>query len=378
MAHINQFIENLKCDEGFIQQMDRKLGFIPNEVEGLGELATYLEDVRHIQIISDAMNENGIECTDGFMSVIYGSIGSSSSQILIPRNVSREILVQQCFEKFNLYHSEMDISEADITDMFDLVNIQIKGNDWSVILIPNNALFDKFIPLYVLTELYIITQLPICISNAIAHSFYAKNKTFLDTRPELAKRTASLEQLFDDDIVNDRLNKDMVPSSQFIVKYRDDVFSHCYDGGLSKDVSDAYKYIILIPKTKVDGTFINNSWDQTLWYPTKVGGLSIDGYIPIIDIGGGRTNTAYLLNDVSTMTKNIIKEMKSSYPEQMCFPICSGKIRTTIERHMIYSDNANVAHLEAFEIIPTYIEYFEKSKFVTLNNGKPAVYLYVI
>ena len=148
MAHINQFIENVKCDEGFIQQMDRKLGFIPNEVEGLGELATYLEDERHIQIISDAMNENGIECADGFMSVIYGSIGSSSSQILIPRNVSRDILVQQCFEKFNLYHSEMDISEADVTDMFDLINIQIKGNDWSVILIPNNPLFDKFIPLY--------------------------------------------------------------------------------------------------------------------------------------------------------------------------------------------------------------------------------------
>ena len=262
--------------------------------------------------------------------------------------------------------------------MFDCIDIKIKGNDWTIIIISNNSLFDKYIPLYVLTELYAITQLPIAISNSIAHSFYTKNKTFNDTYPDSLKRSSSLEELFNDEIITERLNKDMIPASQFIVKFRDDVFAHCYDGGQSLIVSLAYKNIIVIPKTKQEDTFINNGWDQTLWFPGKMGGLSIDGYLPVVDIGGGRTNEPFLLNKVSNFTKNIIKEMKSTYPATQCFPVCSGKIRTSIEKNMIMSQNNDIVTLIPFEIVPTYCEYFENSSFVTTNNGRMAVYLYVI
>ena len=378
MSYIKHIIDQIKGDEGFVRDMNKKMGFIPNEVEGLGEMATYLENETHIQIINEALCENNIVNSDGFMGVIYGSIGSSSSQILIPRTIFPKTLIKQCYDNFKLYHGDMDILEDDINNMCEFINIQIKGNEWTIILISNNALFDKFIPLYILTELYIITKLPIAISNAIAHSFYTKNKTFLDTRPESSKRSATLEELFNDDIVEERLNNDKMPSSQFIVKYMDTVFAHCYDGGQQPIIAETYGKIVVIPKTKTEGTFIDNGWDRTLWYPAKTGGLSIDGYMPVIDIGGGRTNEAYILNDIPTMTKNIIKEMKSAYPATSCFPICSGKIRTSVEKHMIFTMDEDIVQLVEFEIVPIYCEYFEKSSFVTTSNGRMAVYLYVI
>lgn len=378
MSYIKQTIEQIACDEGFIRDMNKKMGFIPNEIEGLGEMATYLENETHIQIINEALRENNIENTEGFMGVIYGSIGSSSSQILVPRIVCQQTIIKQCHDNFKLYHEDMDVLENDINEMCEFINIQIKGNDWTIILISNNALFDKFIPLYILTELYIITKLPIAISNAIAHSFYTKNKTFLDTRPESSKRSSTLEDLFNDEIVEERLNNDKMPSSQFIVKYKDTVFAHCYDGGQSPIISETYGKIVVIPKTKEEGTFIDNGWDRTLWYPSKMGGLSIDGYMPVIDIGGGRTNEAYILNDIPTMTKNIIKEMKSVYPATPCFPVCSGKIRTAVEKHMVYTMDEDIVRLVEFEIVPIYCEYFEKSSFITTSNGRMAVYLYVI
>ena len=378
MAYIQQIINGLKKDKVFNDEMNKQMGFIPNEVEGIGEMATYLESERHLEIINEALSENGITNSDGFMGVIYGSIGSSSSQILIPRSIDKPSLTFQCLETFTLYHSDMEITESDVNDMYECIQINIKNNEWTIILVSNNALFDKYIPLYILTELHKITQLPIAISNAIAHSFYAKSKTFLDTMPELLKRTASLDELFNNDTVNERLNNDMMPSSQFIVKYRNDVFDHCYDGGQSLAVSLAYKNIIMIPKTKEEGTFINNSWDKSIWFPKKVGGLSIDGYIPVLDIGGGRTNEAYALNNIPLMTKNILKEMKSTYPTGECFPICSGKIRTTIEKTMICSSGNNMVRLIPFEVVPTYCEYFESSTYVTMKNGRMCVYLYVI
>ena len=76
--------------------------------------------------------------------------------------------------------------------MFECVSISIEGNEWSVILIPKNTLFDKYIPFYVLNELYSITTLPITISNCIAHIFYKKNKTYQDMYPGETKKSTSL------------------------------------------------------------------------------------------------------------------------------------------------------------------------------------------
>jgi hypothetical protein len=374
-TYTNTVIEQIKSNATFQEDMKCKMGFVPNELEGLGELATYIENDNHIQIINEALLENGIINRNGFLGVIYGSLGSSSSQIVVPRNITHEELVNGCYELFMKYHPDMDLLINDIECMFECVSISIEENEWSIILIPKNTLFDKYIPFYVLTELYCITTLPITISNCIAHIFYKKNKTYQDMYPDGTKKSTSLKDLFMEQKSIDIVKADLKSPSPFVDKYREIVFQRDVMEGESLDM---FQNTIVIPRTKTEGTFIDNGWDRTMWYKTAMGPLSIQGYLPIVDIGGGKTTEGYETFNIPMIMKNILKEMKSAYTQHDCFPICTGKIRTDIETIMCgCSDEVSMVKLEPFHIIPPYVKYFVNSRY-RVPDTEDQVYLFVI
>jgi hypothetical protein len=193
--------------------------------------------------------------------------------------------------------------------------------------------------------------------------------------PGGTKKSASLMELFTDQKCMDIVKADLKSPAPFVDKYREVVFNiHVLDG----ESLDMFQNTIVIPRTKTEGTFIDNGWDRTLWYKTRMGPLSIQGYLPIVDIGGGRTNEGYETFNIPMIMKNILKEMKSSYTEHDCFPICTGKIRTDIESIMFGCyDEVSMVKLEPFHIIPSYVKYFTNSRY-RVPDTEDQVYLFVI
>ena len=377
-TYTNTVIEQIKTNGVFQDAMKGRMGFVPNELEGLGELATYVENENHIQIINEALLENGITNTNGFLGVIYGSLGSSSSQILVPKNINHEHLVVGCYELFMKFHPDMDLLITDIENMFECVGIRIENNDWTIILISKNTVFDKYIPFYVLYNLYIISSgLPIAISNCIAHIFYKKNKTYQDIYPDVNKKSASLMELFSDKKSSDIVKNDLKSPAPFVDKYRETVFQYHSDYFDQGECMDMFQNTIVIPRTKTEGSFIDNGWDRTLWYKTMMGPLSVQGYISVLDIGGGRTNEGYETFNIPMIMDKITKEMKNEHPYHDCFPICTGKIRTDVETIMSCSSYEAIVKLEIFHITPPYIKYFANSRF-RVPNTEDQVYLFVI
>lgn len=375
MAYIHSIVSQIKTNSSFNNDMEGKLGFIPNELEGIGELATYLENDNNIKIINDALKENDIINTDGFKSVIYGSLGSSSSQIFVPKNINRDQLVSECYEAFYFFHPDMDLLVEDVVSMFELLNTSIDGEEWTIILVSRNTLFDKYVPFYVLYKLYDITGLTVTISNCIAHVLYQKNKTYQDVCPSSTKKTASLYELFTNEASINAVKNDLKSPAPFVDKFREVTFQHFLEEGISIGF---FLNTFVIPRTKSEGSYVDNSWDATIWFKSSMGGLAIDGYQPVVDIGGGRTNEGYETNNIQMMMTNIIKEMKGAYKDQPCFPICTGKIRTEIECMMFqYIYDKPIVRLQAFHIVPPYLKYFVNSKY-RVPDTDDQLYLFVI
>jgi len=199
----------------------------------------------------------------------------------------------------------------------------------------------------------------------------------MDLYPDAGKKSTSLMELFSDQKSIDIVKADLKSPAPFVDKYREIVFqSHV----INSEPLDVFQNTIVIPRTKTEGTFIDNGWDRTLWYKTFVGPISIQGFLPILDIGGGRTNEGYETFNIPMIMKNILKEMKSAYTESDCFPICTGKIRTDIEGVMTSSTSASeisIMKLEPFHIIPPYVKYFTNSRF-RVPDTEDQVYLFVI
>lgn len=375
MAYIHTIVSQIKGNKSFEEDMGGKLGFIPNELEGIGELATYIENDNNIKIINDALRENEIENTGGFTSVIYGSLGSSSSQIFVPRNIDRQQLVSECYEAFYFFHPDMDLLIDDVGSMFESLNTSIDGEDWTIILVSRNTLFDKYVPFYVLYKLYEITGLIVTISNCIAHVLYQKNKTYQDVCPLSPKKTASLYELFTNESSINAVKSDLKSPAPFVDKFREVIFKHFLEEGIPLGF---FLNTFVIPRTKGEGTYVDNSWDATIWFKSTMGGLAIDGYQPVLDIGGGRTNEGYETNNVQMMLTNILKEMKGKHKDQPCFPICTGKIRTEIESMMFqYMFDKPIVKLQSFHIVPPYIKYFVNSNY-RVPDTDDQLFLFVI
>ena len=134
--------------------------FIPNEIEGRAELASYLYDTNNIDRIKLCATENNIEGINTFIDCVYGSIGSTSSQIFVPSDItSNEPLLE-------------------MNEFVGMVLINIDGQNWTVVLVGLNVFNGKNQVFHILNHIYSATSLPIFLSNAIAHSFYGKDKSF--------------------------------------------------------------------------------------------------------------------------------------------------------------------------------------------------------
>jgi hypothetical protein len=357
-----QVIEAIKADETFLTKMKGRLGFVPNEVEGLGELATYMDDRTHLRIINKALSDNGIINTDGFHGVIYGSIGSSSSQLFVPLYISSAELEIMCNSLFNECHKNDKLRQDEMINIFQCITQEIDDEIWTIVLIPNNVVKHKYIPFYVLESLYLLTYLPITISNCIAHTFYKKNKTYQDVVIESQKMSATLFDLFTNDLVMEHVKSDTKNNGSLIYDFKNEVF----------DIEmKRYKNIIVIPRTKIAGSFIDNGWDKTLLFESNFAETpDLMMYTSILDIGGGKTNIGYSTSDVKLITSNISKEMDSSFPKGQCFPICTGRIRTDVEEIMKLGHWSSLTYVQ-FTIIPFYVKYFKNSKYLDeYNNDK--------
>ena len=121
-----------------------------------------------------------------FFNVVYASIGSSSSQIFVPKNIS-----------FDESATELD---SKVKNFCSIESIVIEDNgekEWSIVLIPDNIVDQEYIVFQVLEVIYEKSNLFIFISNSIAHSFYGKNENAKNIG--LFKDVALLSQCYQDD-----------------------------------------------------------------------------------------------------------------------------------------------------------------------------------
>ena len=76
--------------------------FLPNEAEGRAELASYLGDANNLSCINNAFINSGIITTalTNLNQCVYGSIGSSSSQIFVPSMNLASIVETEFVKKY--------------------------------------------------------------------------------------------------------------------------------------------------------------------------------------------------------------------------------------------------------------------------------------
>jgi len=268
--------------------------FLKNEIEGRAELASYLEDTGNIGRLNKFFQEHGI-ATKTVNECVYGSIGSSSSQIFVPSTL-----------------------DAKNIDNAKVVNIVIERKPWSVVLVSDNVVDGKYIVFDVLQKIYGATQIPIAISNAIAHAFYGKDKTYKAINSGSSNFSATLKEL------KDIITGLIATENQTIKKQNLSVLNGFKTFTEREDVTDTFlSNTVVIPRIKVDmeGLQYKDCTVQNGW--TSV--LSISGK-KLVDIGGGKTNPGYESNNAATIIAAVNKENNEGG-----IAVLTGKIRSDVE-----------------------------------------------
>jgi uncharacterized CHY-type Zn-finger protein len=327
--------------------------FLPNEAEGRAELASYLEDANNLICIKNAFTDINIITVNKLTECIYGSIGSSSSQIFVPRQI------------------------ADTIHNAKVVNVLINSITWSIILISSNKDVNIF---EILQLIYTNAKLPIAISNSIAHSFYGYNLSNIElvrdrppseTPSETSKVALSLFDLCSVNYAGINANR-KVEADKAMETETDSINKDKIIAGLKKITLNTGEYkkiqaitnepflknTVVIPRFNDKQTYyfsnytINNGW---------TGVLTIEGK-ELKDVGGGKTNPG--LDDNNNITKiisgvkgEVIDKEKTFIPNAVA--VLTGKIRSRVE-----TEGSSCTSLEKsynIKIIPKYFGYFEGS-----------------
>jgi hypothetical protein len=384
MGSICDFLNSISSNEIFQKLFGEppySWRFIPNEIEGRAELASYLEDnigeITNLTRINLFYTNLGKPAFNSFKDFIYGSLGSSSSQIFVPRKI--ETLSDNC----------------------KIVNLTINDNPWSIILIPDNTVDGKYIPFEILQQIYSQVKLEIAISNSISHAFYSKDGCFktltncikdksFPVNYYVSTTLFELKELIERIINIDKLEK----SKQNI----------CGTGGRGANIYEALKKIsdedfltkvTVIPRFSTisikgyesepynftyDKTTIQNGWTNV---------IQITDGKQFADIGGGKTNSdleSYLkrepvsesisesvngiltsvLAEVTNMKKDMIDintlDINKLQPKSIKAAGLTGKIRADLES--FYMVDANTCQsIQKLDDIKTmnnkYNKYFE-------------------
>ena len=211
-----------------LQSGFRDIYFLSNVKEGILEKETYLKHERHnLSILKRCFRENQLTINQkknvtGLSECIYGSLGSSSSQIFIPKN---GMDVYRCIKQ-------------DLKSRFrDTVNV-VEDGEWVIVLIPANRVKDYYIPFQILYRLYQNSGLPIAISNAISNRIYGKGQTYSDVDSPDAKLSASLGEI----IRTHRIKPD--EKNRVVIRALDDMYSR----DSNPSVRDFLNNTIVIPR----------------------------------------------------------------------------------------------------------------------------------
>jgi len=270
--------------------------FLKNEIEGRAELASYLEDKQNIARLNRFFSEHNIfdkkvtEC-------IYGSIGSSSSQIFVPSTLDQ-------------------ITNANV------VHIDIGAEKWSVVLVPDNVVDSKYIVFDILHELYEKTNKPIAISNAIAHAFYGKDQTYKNINATSCNFSTTLKEL-NADIIKLIDNEEKTAKKMNLSVLQG---LQRFTTDLTPQIDEFLQNVVVIPRIKTsmtgltyDQCTVQNGWTSVLTIPGKT----------LVDIGGGKTNAGFKLDDAGKIIEAVNKELKNKATD---IAVLTGQIRSAVEK----------------------------------------------
>ena len=348
MDDICKFLDLVSLNEKFKELFGEPYlwRFIPNEIEGRAELASYLEDktggIDNLQRINFFYGDLEKESFNNLSELVYGSLGSSSSQIFVPR------------------HIVIGDFSINLAEKCKIVNINIDSTEWSIILVPDNIVGGNYIPFEILQDIYLQFGLPIAISNSVSHTFYSKDKCFKDleksnkfsaTLYELKKlKEGELSQL-------KNLKEDELDDKQKVLKNVLNALNNIVNENFLKKVvviprfspDSIVKYAATPYNLTYDKTTIQNGWTSVLQLKPDI--------IRFTDIGGGKTNKYYQaqLPDVVGLIDSVLKERKTPAVG------LTGKIRADLESYILLSKKTcpNIEKYDDIICDEQYKKYFD-------------------
>lgn len=240
--------------------------------------------------------------------LVYGSLGSSSSQIFVPRKLSEDDFLDKFPEKCKI------------------VNINIDRTEWSIILVPDNIVGGNYIPFEILQHIYSKVKLPIAISNSVSHSFYSKDQCFkmLEKSGKSNKFSATLYELKEDlrkeDLQKGDSNVIRVNSKDGTEEIRKASLV-VYKTLKNIEDDDFLKNVVVIPRFSTitisdyeevgltyNNTTIQNGWTSVLQLKTETSEYPSETFM-FADIGGGKTNSFYKDNNVGKLIESVLGEL---------------------------------------------------------------------
>jgi hypothetical protein len=303
--------------------------FLANVKEGILEKETYLKhERRNLSILKRCFRENAIKTNQkksiiSLSDCIYGSLGSSSSQIFFPKN---GMDVYRCIKQ-------------DLKSRFhDTVNV-VEDGDWVIVLIPANRLNDYYIPFQILYRLYQNSGLPIAISNAISNRIYGKSQTYSDLDSPDAKLSASLGEI----IRTRRIKPD--EKNRVVIRALDNMYSR----DSNPSVRDFLHNTIVIPRldnrnhvrykniherlTNIENGWIKHVNADWIKHVNADWIKHVKKHVKAVDIGGSITNQ-YLNKYFNDHDKSQADKMVSAIRQvtKGKTPILTGEIRALVER----------------------------------------------
>ena len=295
----------------------KNIYFIPNDVEGRGELGSYLGNENNKDVIKKVLEENS---KDGDINnSIYASVGSSSTQMFIPRVLDENL----CNDLKSKYDTKCDVVDK-----------------WTILLVPDNFFRGKgnFVPLIVLQSISEKNpELNILIGNSFSHLAYGYEKRY--TQDKISDTLFNL--------------KNNIASGTF---YKDDKKKIVLD--TIQNIKDFANKVIVAPRIKGKER-IENGWNLTLSLPDNT---------KFVDFGGGKTNQLY--------DDYITSKIDASGTADKFFEIiannvagCTGVIRADIEK-MVNSEGCKSISVVGLNVKSDYKNYFDGMSPYALNVVK--------
>jgi hypothetical protein len=274
--------------------------FLPNKLEGLLEFLSYTGDSDNMTRAQGQFKEAGILLPAGLDKFIYASCGSSSSQIFAPvllnDNVKNQIL------------------------LYGGLYVEVQG--WTIVLVANNVncIGDEnvYSPLKILELIFDSTdsKYPISISNAISHTVYGKGHTFqkLGGASHTARLSEICEEPYNAEVIKDEIIWETLQKTSRAFRANTIVIPRVSNKNAGKNMNGKNVNGALTE----ENSKIKNDWSDTI--------IALDSR-PVVDIGGGKTNTGLRTSDAAAIMRAIHKEMADPVS---AVAGCTGQIRTTV------------------------------------------------